>query len=211
MKMPLNASQTIAATAIAAVLLGGAFALGRSSQSTAPAEPVKEEQPAAVGSKLAANATEPAAEPAPRPVSSSHSKPAPAKQQQHQQQQQPVASTAAPAPRLCDECSRVVSVQSEERQGEGSGLGAIGGAVIGGLLGNQVGGGSGKKIATVGGAVAGGYAGNEIEKRHKSYRVWVVRLADRDGATRRHEQRQDPQVRAGDVVVVRDGLLRHRD
>jgi hypothetical protein len=36
------------------------------------------------------------------------------------------------------------------------------GAVVGGLLGHQVGGGNGKKIATVAGVLLGGYAGNEI-------------------------------------------------
>lgn len=36
------------------------------------------------------------------------------------------------------------------------------GAVLGGLLGNQVGGGNGKKLATVAGALFGGYAGNEV-------------------------------------------------
>lgn len=39
------------------------------------------------------------------------------------------------------------------------------GAVVGGLLGNQVGGGNGKKIATVVGAVGGGYAGNQVQGR----------------------------------------------
>ena len=37
------------------------------------------------------------------------------------------------------------------------------GAVVGGVLGNQVGGGSGKKLATVAGAAAGGYAGNKVQ------------------------------------------------
>jgi uncharacterized protein YcfJ len=36
------------------------------------------------------------------------------------------------------------------------------GAVVGGALGHQVGGGNGKKLATVAGALLGGYAGNEI-------------------------------------------------
>lgn len=36
------------------------------------------------------------------------------------------------------------------------------GAVVGGLLGNQIGGGNGKKIATVAGVLLGGYAGNEV-------------------------------------------------
>jgi outer membrane lipoprotein SlyB len=39
------------------------------------------------------------------------------------------------------------------------------GAVVGGLLGNQVGGGNGKKLATVAGAVAGGAAGRNIQGR----------------------------------------------
>jgi uncharacterized protein YcfJ len=36
------------------------------------------------------------------------------------------------------------------------------GAVVGGLLGNQVGGGNGKKLATVAGAIGGGMLGNQI-------------------------------------------------
>jgi uncharacterized protein YcfJ len=43
-------------------------------------------------------------------------------------------------------------------------LGTLAGAVVGGVLGHQVGGGSGRDIATVAGAAAGGYAGNRIEK-----------------------------------------------
>ncbi|HZE44355.1 MAG TPA: glycine zipper 2TM domain-containing protein [Steroidobacteraceae bacterium] len=39
------------------------------------------------------------------------------------------------------------------------------GAVVGGLLGHEVGGGSGKVLATVAGAAAGGYAGNKIEEK----------------------------------------------
>ncbi|WP_115512595.1 glycine zipper 2TM domain-containing protein [Xanthomonas arboricola] len=41
--------------------------------------------------------------------------------------------------------------------------GTLAGAAIGGLLGNQVGGGNGKKLATVAGAVAGGAAGRTIQ------------------------------------------------
>ena len=37
------------------------------------------------------------------------------------------------------------------------------GAVVGGLLGNQIGGGGGKTVATVAGAAAGGYAGNKVQ------------------------------------------------
>ncbi len=37
------------------------------------------------------------------------------------------------------------------------------GAILGGVLGNQVGAGKGKTLATVAGAVAGGYAGNKVQ------------------------------------------------
>ena len=40
--------------------------------------------------------------------------------------------------------------------------GAIAGALIGGVLGHQVGGGTGKDLATVGGAVAGGVIGSNV-------------------------------------------------
>ncbi len=41
------------------------------------------------------------------------------------------------------------------------------GAVVGGLLGNQVGDGNGKTLATIAGAVGGGYVGNEIAKKNQ--------------------------------------------
>lgn len=41
------------------------------------------------------------------------------------------------------------------------------GAVAGGLLGHQVGGGKGKTLATIGGAVAGGYAGKKVQEHHQ--------------------------------------------
>lgn len=40
------------------------------------------------------------------------------------------------------------------------------GAVVGGLVGSQVGGGNGKTLATIAGAVGGGYLGNEVAKRY---------------------------------------------
>ena len=41
------------------------------------------------------------------------------------------------------------------------------GAVIGGLIGNQIGGGNGKKFATVAGVIGGGLLGNEIANRNR--------------------------------------------
>ena len=42
--------------------------------------------------------------------------------------------------------------------------GTVIGALAGGLIGNQIGAGSGKKLATVAGAAAGGYAGNKVQE-----------------------------------------------
>lgn len=105
---------------------------------------------------------------------------------------------------LCQGCARVTDVHTEARRGQASGVGVVGGAVVGGLLGSMVGGGNGKKLATVGGAVAGGYAGNEIEKNQKTHSVWVVQVQERDGRTHRFERSADPGLRVGDEVRLSD-------
>ena len=46
--------------------------------------------------------------------------------------------------------------------GTKEGVGTLGGAAVGGLLGSQIGGGTGKLIATAGGVLLGGWLGNEI-------------------------------------------------
>jgi uncharacterized protein YcfJ len=48
------------------------------------------------------------------------------------------------------------------------------GAVAGGLLGHQVGGGKGKTLATVGGAVAGGYVGNRVQKSAQDKKAYYT-------------------------------------
>jgi uncharacterized protein YcfJ len=120
------------------------------------------------------------------------------------------ATSKAALSSLCEGCALVKDVRTETRKGEGSGLGAVGGAVVGGLLGHQVGGGSGKTLLTVGGAVAGGVAGNEIEKRSKKHTVWVTRVTLRDGSVKSYTQTSDPQLRAGDVVQIEGSTLKRR-
>jgi len=115
--------------------------------------------------------------------------------------------TQAQRDALCNGCLWVQEIHTESRQGKGSGLGVVGGAVLGGLLGHQVGGGAGKKLATVGGAAAGGYAGNEVEKNAKKSTVWVAQVVDRSGQMRRVELGADPLLKAGDTVRERDGQL----
>lgn len=59
----------------------------------------------------------------------------------------------------------ILSTQPVTIQGgdDNNALGAIGGAVLGGFVGNAVGGGSGRNIATAGGAIAGGMAGQGVQ------------------------------------------------
>ncbi|MDM8347469.1 glycine zipper 2TM domain-containing protein [Pseudomonas sp. sp1636] len=60
-------------------------------------------------------------------------------------------------------CKDVTVTRQKPVQDQHKIAGTAIGAVVGGLLGNQVGGGTGKKIATVAGAVGGGYAGNKVQ------------------------------------------------
>jgi outer membrane lipoprotein SlyB len=109
------------------------------------------------------------------------------------------ASTPASAP-LCATCGTVQEVHVAKRKGEGGAVGVIGGAVVGGLLGHQIGGGTGKTLATIGGAAAGGYAGNEIQKEVNSKTVWVTRVRMKDGSIRTFEQSTQPTWTQGTVV-----------
>ncbi len=68
-----------------------------------------------------------------------------------------------------------------------SGAGAVVGGIAGAVLGNQVGGGSGRKAATVLGAIGGAMVGNTVEQNRSaatpdSYRIHV-RLENGDGVT----------------------------
>ena len=51
-----------------------------------------------------------------------------------------------------------------QQQASNSPVGMGLGAVVGGLLGSQVGGGTGKTLATIAGAIGGGYLGNEVAR-----------------------------------------------
>ena len=114
--------------------------------------------------------------------------------------QNPNPATKAQLARLCDGCVLVTAQRTEERNSKASGLGAVGGAVLGGLLGNQFGGGNGKAITTVGGAVAGGLAGNEIEKRSNKHTVWITTVQRKDGTSHVYESASETGLMVGDVA-----------
>ncbi|WP_427914615.1 glycine zipper 2TM domain-containing protein [Ramlibacter sp. MMS24-I3-19] len=120
----------------------------------------------------------------------------------------PVATHAAAetARAICATCGVVESVQAVQQKGEGSGLGVAGGAVAGGLLGHQVGGGNGKTAMTVLGAVGGAFAGNEIEKRARATTVYDVKVRMEDGSVR--TIRRSEPVNAGTKVQIEGTSLR---
>lgn len=111
---------------------------------------------------------------------------------------------------LCDVCGTVQDVRQEKQKGEGGVAGVAGGAVVGGLLGNQVGGGTGKTLATVGGAVAGGFLGNEVQKRVTSKTVWITTVRMKNGSVQTFQQEAQPGWSAGQVVQVHGTTLKPR-
>jgi outer membrane lipoprotein SlyB len=95
--------------------------------------------------------------------------------------------------------------------GSGIGIGTIAGAVVGGVLGNQVGSGRGNTAATVVGAAGGAYVGHEIDKRQQqpatadSYRI-SVRMDN--GSYQTLTQSTVADLRVGDRVQVDNGFAR---
>ncbi len=61
------------------------------------------------------------------------------------------------------ECRNVAVTHRRAVQDENRLIGSALGAVAGGVIGHQFGGGRGKDVATIAGALGGGYAGNQIQ------------------------------------------------
>jgi outer membrane lipoprotein SlyB len=119
----------------------------------------------------------------------------------------PAAAAPVAAVATCAECGVIESIREIDAKGKGSGIGAVGGAVVGGLLGNQVGGGRGQDVMTVVGAVGGGLAGNEVEKRMKTTKSYEVTVRLNDGASRVFSYNGLPAWHTGDKVKVVNGAI----
>jgi outer membrane lipoprotein SlyB len=91
--------------------------------------------------------------------------------------------------------------------GSGVGVGTIAGAVVGGILGNQVGGGQGKTATTVIGAAGGAYAGHELEKRSQQQTdAYKITVRMNDGSYQTVTQTTSANVRVGDRVQIVNGI-----
>jgi outer membrane lipoprotein SlyB len=121
-----------------------------------------------------------------------------------------LASAATPAkPAICETCGEVESIRAVKHPKKTSGIGMVGGAVVGGLLGNQIGSGNGRILGTVAGAAGGGYAGNEIEKHTQTTTTYEVMVRMENGRVREFPQSAS-HWRVGDRVRVVNGALRSR-
>lgn len=124
---------------------------------------------AAAAPQMPAPVAAPVVAPAPVQVAAAEEAPVVVK---HKVQPKPVHHHPAPratelayhdAPSYREPAVRQAPAPAPAPQPNYVGIGA--GAVIGGLLGNQVGSGNGKKLATVAGIIGGGMIGNEIQNR----------------------------------------------
>ncbi len=160
-------------------------------------------QPAVAAQKTTASAPLIAAStPASRnePATPDYGPPPPARSEPEYAPPPPVARAE-----VCHNCGVVDSIQEIKVKGQGTGIGAVGGAVVGGLLGNAVGAGRGKALATVAGAVGGGFGGNAIEKNVRSNveHQMIVRLDG--GGTRTFTQAAPFGYSVGERVRIVDG------
>ncbi|WP_163558850.1 glycine zipper 2TM domain-containing protein [Halomonas sp. NO4] len=93
---------------------------------------------------------------------------------------------------------RQVQIQADSRAGGIVGTG--GGAVIGGLLGNQVGGGSGRTLATAAGAIVGSVAGSKVEESANRVTAWEMEIQRDDGMNVVVVQKADQAFEVGQRV-----------
>lgn len=173
-------------------------------QQAAPEAPAAKPAPARVVAKPAPAPARPAVQQA---TGSAHQQAEPAQQVAQaptpSRSVTPIETTRAA---ICTSCGTVQAVSEVKEKGQGSGIGAIGGAVVGGLLGNQVGGGNGKKVMTVVGAVGGGLAGHEAEKHVRATVAYDVQVRMEDGSVR--TIRRNEPVAPGTRVFVEGNNLR---
>jgi outer membrane lipoprotein SlyB len=108
----------------------------------------------------------------------------------------------------CGNCGNIESIRTITSRARGSGVGAAGGAVLGGLLGNQIGSGNGRSLATVAGAVGGAVLGNQVEGNMHAVHSYEIRVRLDDGTLRTFHQNSAPGWHTGERVRIVKGRLR---
>lgn len=117
---------------------------------------------------------------------------------------------SSPSPRATaydPNAGEVVAINAVQAPEPTTGIGAVGGAIAGGLLGNQFGAGRGRTLATIAGAVGGGFAGNGIEHEVRKATSYQVQVRMQDGNYRNFNYTTQPSFEPGEHVrVVGDSL-----
>ena len=114
-----------------------------------------------------------------------------------------LSACAAPPAEMQARYGRVERIEFVTVEGDKKfGIGAVVGAIAGGVLGHQVGGGSGKAVATAAGAVAGGMIGNKVENNNSRRDGQYVVIKLENGSSIGVTQPADPSLRTGDRVRV---------
>lgn len=95
------------------------------------------------------------------------------------------------------------------------GVGAIIGAVAGGLIGYNIGGGTGRDVATVAGVLGGGFIGNKVQNKYADRRPGqYITVELQNGVAVGITQPADPTFQVGDVVRIdgagEDARVAHR-
>jgi uncharacterized protein YcfJ len=164
---PLMAGAAISVTVLS--LVGTAAIAGWLPNSGATAAaPVSAPVPANVAAVQAPTPPEaavPAPALAPQPAAQAT---AAAPHYQRVSHQEAPAPRAHQAPAMATEAAPQAPQPVKQAAAHGPNYVGIGtGAVIGGLLGNQVGHGNGRKLATLAGMIGGGLVGNEVQERQR--------------------------------------------
>ena len=120
----------------------------------------------------------------------------------------PTGSTApslrAVRVRHASDMGTVESVRAVAQPAASTGIGTIGGSVIGGALGSRIGNGNGRAAMAALGAIGGGMLGHEVEQRINGARVYDVTLRMDNGALRTVRYERDPGLRVGERVRAGD-------
>jgi outer membrane lipoprotein SlyB len=160
-----------------------------------------------------AQTAKPATQPAPQPVAqpvAQESAPLPRAVRGHHPTpvhrpapvQQNASYTPPAAPAYDPTAGEVTAVNTVQTAQPTTGIGAIGGAVVGGLAGTQIGNGRGRTAATIIGAIGGGLAGNQIEHVVHKATTYQVQVRMNDGSVRSFDYQAAPGVTVGQKVRV---------
>lgn len=113
----------------------------------------------------------------------------------------------SPATASCVLCGVVESVRVVQLPGHSTGVGALGGALAGGVVGNQFGSGGGRTAMTLLGALGGGLAGNSVERNINTQAIYKVRVRMENGYRRTFTYHSAPPYQPGNRVRVLHGSL----